>query len=303
MIQKLNHFKSDPYTVYLEGLAPSGRRSMKSLLKGVLKEMDFHGRPESFPWEKMRYVHLVRIRTLLKKQGKSSNTINTAISAIKGVIRSGFNMGLISADNYLRSKSVKHINIHQSLVGRSLKKSEIKKMIAVCKRDKCAMGVRDAAVIALMVSTGLRRSEVVSINCEDFNDKQDSLIIHHGKGDKKRLAILTAPTQKILKQWVQLRAVKVGALFTRTINNQPTNKRISAQTIYNIIDNRSKQAGLEKCSPHDLRRTLVTHLLDLGTDLNTVRQIIGHENINTTVRYDRRDELIRNKIIINLSII
>jgi site-specific recombinase XerD len=65
--------------------------------------------------------------------------------------------------------------------------------------------------------------------------------------------------------------------------------RLSDQTIYNVIDRRAAQAGLiKKTTPHDMRRTFVSDLLDVGVDLSTVSKMAGHEDTNTTMRYDRR---------------
>jgi integrase/recombinase XerD len=64
---------------------------------------------------------------------------------------------------------------------------------------------------------------------------------------------------------------------------------MNSQGIYDLLKKRSEQAGIENCSPHDLRRTFVTRLLESGIDINTVRQLAGHTDIQTTARYDLRD--------------
>ena len=298
---KSKQFSTDPFTVYLDSLSPSGRRSMNSQLMGVLKLMEYNGSGENFPWSNLRYVHLVKLRTLLQEQGKTANTVNTTLAAIKGVIRTAFNLGEIAADDYLRCNSVKQIKSHSLPVGRSLKPAEIKKLISVCKRDKTAIGIRDTAIIALMLSTGLRRSEVIQLDTADFIEKQSLILIRKGKGNRQHLAVITVSTRALLNKWLKQKSNQSKALFTRVIHNIPSENRISAQSIYNIINSRAKQAGLDKLTPHDLRRTLVTRLLDKGIDLNTVRQIIGHQNIHTTARYDRRDDALNHKIIKNLA--
>ena len=102
------------------------------------------------------------------EQGKSANTVNMTMAAISGVMRTAFNMGLIGSDEYMRVKLIKRVNSHKLPVGRELKQKEIKKMLACCKRDKDTLGVRDAAIIAVMLSTGLRRTEVVGLSTEIF---------------------------------------------------------------------------------------------------------------------------------------
>jgi len=68
------------------------------------------------------------------------------------------------------------------------------------------------------------------------------------------------------------------------------NRQLSSHAVYEIIRHRADQAQIEKCRPHDLRRTFVTQLLEAGVDINTTRQLAGHTDIQTTVRYDFRDE-------------
>ena len=288
-IKQLNTSKDDPFTLYLAGLAPSGRRSMKSQLAGVLKLMGYTDDPAQFPWRNLKYGHVVKLRYILIEQGKSANTVNTTMAAISGVMRTAFNMGLISSDDYMRVKLIKRVNNHKLPVGRELKQQEIKKMLACCKRGKNTLGIRDAAIIAVMLSTGLRRSEVVGLNIEDYDVNNMTLVVNHGKGNRQRLAHISVPAKKLLQKWLKLRSDKTGTLFTRVIADDPTDHKLSAQAIYNLIRLRSEQAGIEHCAPHDLRRTLVTRLLDMGVDINTVRQIVGHQNINTTARYDKRD--------------
>lgn len=65
-------------------------------------------------------------------------------------------------------------------------------------------------------------------------------------------------------------------------------QRLSALRVYGIVKGRAREAGIEPCSPHDLRRTFVTRLLEQGVDFNTARQLAGHEHIQTTALYDRR---------------
>ncbi|MDH5571723.1 MAG: site-specific integrase [Gammaproteobacteria bacterium] len=303
LIKQLSNTEDDPFTLYLNSLAPSGRRSMKSQLIGILRLMGYLDDPTCFPWANLKYVHIVKIRNLLLEQGKSANTINTTIAAINGVMRTGFNIGLLSADEYMRIKLIKRVNSHKLPVGRELKRSELKRMLACCKRDNDALGIRDAAIIGLMVSTGLRRSEVASLNIEDYSVKDGSLIVQQGKGNRQRMTFITPHAKKLMLKWMKLRAVATGILFSRVVSCVPTDNKLSGQSIYNIIKARSEQAGIERCSPHDLRRTLVTRLLDTGIDINTVRQIVGHQDVNTTARYDRRNEQINSTVIRKLDIL
>lgn len=148
-----------------------------------------------------------------------------------------------------------------------------------------------------MLSTGVRRAEIVAIDYEDYDRRSGVIEVKQGKGARGRVLSITPSTKRILNRWLKLRGAFDGALFTRIVSNEVTVRRLSAQAIYNIVRARAEEAGIEYCTPHDLRRTLVTRLLESGVDLNTVRKIIGHTDINTTARYDQRRDDSRRKII------
>ena len=107
-------------------------------------------------------------------------------------MRSCFNLGLIKADQLLLLNNVKPMRGQRLPSGRSLTASEISRLFRVCQQDKSIAGKRDHALIALMLATGLRRSEVVAINIDDYNSRTGLLNIHQGKGSKQRLAYLNS---------------------------------------------------------------------------------------------------------------
>jgi len=78
---------------------------------------------------------------------------------------------------------------------------------------------------------------------------------------------------------------------------------MTTQSLYDLLKKRSIEANVEHCSPHDCRRTFVTRLLEYGIDINTVRQLAGHSDIQTTARYDLRDEKEQRKAIKRTSFI
>ena len=150
-----------------------------------------------------------------------------------------------------------------------------------------------------MLATGIRRSEVIAINTGDYNTRSGQLNIQSGKGNKQRTVYINAESRKIVKQWLNIINQQINqkqesrelALFnpiTKTGSIQ--SRQLSSHAVYEIIRHRAEQAGIEPCRPHDLRRTFVTQLLESGVDINTTRQLVGHTDIQTTARYDLRDE-------------
>jgi len=283
--------QTDPVTLYLQGLVPTGRRSVKSLLKTASAILDFEGELEVMPWSIIEYQHLASIRNTLQEQQKSANTINLTLSALKGVMKACFNLKLISADQLLLLNDIKRVRGKRLPSGRSLSKQDIKKIYRACEKDKTTAGKRDQAIIATMLASGIRRSEVTNITLEDYNTRNGQLNIQAGKGNKQRTAYINTESRQIIRKWLNVRGTEAGALFNPvTKSNSIQYRKISSQSIYGIIRQRAEQAKIEPCRPHDLRRTFVTHLLEAGIDINTARQLAGHSDIQTTARYDLRDE-------------
>ncbi len=290
-IQFLESDEDDPVTLYLEGLAITGRRSMRSLLHKASDVFGFEGELTKMPWPLLQYQHIAKLRAELQNEGKAANTINLSIAACRGVMKACFNLGLIKADQLMLINEVKRVRGKKLPSGRKLLEREIKALIGVCKRDKTIAGRRDLAVVTLMLSTGLRRSEVVSLNIDDYNSRNGELTVKAGKGNKQRLVFIQVDARQLIKPWLNCRGKSAGQFFY-PINNKIAiiQRQMTTQSLYDLIKKRSVDAGINHCSPHDLRRTFVTRLLESGIDINTVRQLAGHSDIQTTARYDLRDD-------------
>jgi site-specific recombinase XerD len=288
--------KTDPVTLYLQGLAPSGRRAVKSLLTSAVPILGFTGTLETIPWSVVEYQQVALVRNTLKQRGKATNTINLTLAALRGVMKASFNLGLIGADQLLLINDLRPVRGQSLPSGRSLSVCEIEKLLRTCFKDKTVVGVRDHAVISLM--TGLRRSEIIAIQLDDINFRTGLLNIASGKGNKQRATFINAECRAVLSHWRKKRGNHAGTLFnpvskTGTILNKP----LTGQSIHDIVGLRATQAKLGHVRPHDLRRTFVTRLLEAGVDINTTRQLAGHSDIQTTARYDFRDSKVQKRAI------
>jgi len=285
----LNTDKPSPVTLYLDGLAPSGQRSMRSLLVTAANIFEFEGNLERMPWPLLQYHHFAQVISTLKANGKATNTINLTLAACKGIMKACFNLGLITAEHLMQINDIKRVRGKKLPSGRCLTQQEIRSLIAVCKRDKTILGKRDLAIITLILATGLRRSEVTNLQLSDYNTRNGELIVKAGKGNKQRIVYLQKDARHLIKLWLNHRGKEAGVIFYTINNSQILNKKMTTQSLYYVLKKRSKEAKINNCSPHDLRRTFVTRLLESGIDINTVRQLAGHSDIQTTTRYDLRD--------------
>jgi integrase/recombinase XerD len=287
-------------TLYLGNLAPSGRRSMCSLLQQVAVLNKWSGPLEQMPWLTLRYEDVSTIRAELRQANKSPNTINTTLAAIRGVLKAGFLSGQFPALEWQRIQSIDRVPGKSLPAGRQLRSAEITRLFKACQCNP-HLGIRDAAILAVLAYAGLRRSELASLNLADYGRRNGQLIVREGKGQRQRDLILPMVARDYLRQWLQDRGSSPGPMFCQLANDGQCllAQRLSALRIYGIVKRRAKEAGIAPCSPHDLRRTFVTRLLDQGVDFNTARQLAGHGHIQTTALYDRRHIKIQRQVMVN----
>ena len=120
-----------------------------------------------------------------------------------------------------------------------------------------------------------------------------------GKGNKERRAFMPEHVWQRIHQWTEtIRGEQEGALFTRIrIGDDVTSQRMTPQAVYYILEQRRTDSCIDTCAPHDLRRTFASMMLDNGEDLITLRDAMGHANVTTTQKYDRRrDERLRKAV-------
>ncbi len=245
---------------------------------------------ENFEWSSMRYEHVVALRSRLSESGLSPASVNATLCAIRGVAREAWNLGLMSTDDYTRIDGVKGLRSSRLPSGRMLSPGEIAALFQACRADKTAAGRRDAAILGLLLGAGLRRAECAGLQLSDFNREEASLRVR-GKGDKERLTYLNNGALDALLDWLVVRGNAAGPLLTRVNQRgmiQPGG--LTDQAIYNALAKRASEAEVAHFSPHDLRRTTASNLIDLTGDLSAVQGLLGHASVNTTVRYDMRGE-------------
>jgi len=142
------------------------------------------------------------------------------------------------------------------------------------------MPLRDAAILELFYSSGLRLSELASLNVADLDVYTESVRVL-GKGRKERVCPVGAPALEAVSQYRSVAKVQTGPLF---INK--SRRRISARSIWLILKRYLRHTSIPiALSPHKLRHSFATHLLDRGADLRSVQALLGHASLSTTQIY------------------
>ncbi len=148
-------------------------------------------------------------------------------------------------------------------------------------------GMRDKAMIETMYSAGLRVAELVGMNLSDW-DQDANILRVRGKGRKERIAPLGSYATAALHKWLKVRRVAADAKPTDqdAIFLNRFGKRLTTRSVGRMLEKYVKFTGLDtKASPHTMRHTFATHLLDGGADLRSVQELLGHKSLSTTQIY------------------
>ena len=282
-----------PARLYLAGLHASGRRAMAAKLRTVARIVGLS--PDEIRWSGLGPEVISVVRALMLERRYAPSTINATLSALKGVAHAAWQLKQLKSDEYQRIRDVKGVRGSRLPRGRALSDREVSRLVDACVRDTSTAGTRDLALITLLGSGGLRRSEATSLDLSHFDDEAGTLRVR-GKGDKERLVYLDRVSLRVLNGWLDVRGHVAGPLL-RPISKsgEVEPRRLSDQAVYNALRKRAREARVRAFSPHDLRRTCITNMLDRGGDLSVVQDIAGHSSISTTKIYDRRGEAAKRR--------
>lgn len=218
-----------------------------------------------------------RIRSWLARfQGKAKATRRRKLSSLKTffkyLVREGYNKTnpVLGISGPKRDKKLPMF----------LDKGQIVRLLEA-PPDNNLLGLRDRAILETLYSGGIRVSELVGLDIDDVDFIGEALKVK-GKGKKERLVPIGGPAVSALKKYIDSRGTKdIKAVFTNKFG-----KRLSTRTIQRVVAKYIRKAYLQgHISPHSLRHTFATHMLDAGSDLRSVQELLGHESISTTQIY------------------
>ena len=229
---------------------------------------------KSFSDIKKQHIHQYLYLLSIKKY--SNRTVSRKLASIKSLF------------NFLMKQKILNHNIVKSVP--SLRKD--KKLPIFLTQDQVSLllnfsdsdDIKDILILEIFYSTGVRISELVRIKIEDIDLKNNSINIL-GKGNKKRVVIIGNYAKKKIENYLNYKHKKnFGFLFSNLRKSK--NKHISERTVFNIVKKyASRVTQNEKISPHSLRHTFATHLLNNGADLMSVKELLGHKDLSSTQIY------------------
>lgn len=280
---------ASPYSLYLSRLSANSKKSISSQLRSVAKIMDWPVDDVS-RFNRVNYQDMLQIRAMLQHEGWAARSINRAQVAIRSIVKIAVMMKLADSEQLSQLSSLSQLK-HAEYPGTALTQKQVQVLFALLARSRTETGIRNIAMFAVLLGTGLRRSELVALELKDFDANKQTLLVRNGKGNKSRTVFLPDWSLNHLKNWLTLRSRQPGYLFcpVQASGKVKLTTGLSVWLVLRLVKTKLQRIGVENASPHDLRRTFITRLLEQNVDLNTVRQMAGHASITTTTIYDKRD--------------
>lgn len=216
----------------------------------------------------------------LMDRGDTASTVNTGLSALRSFYRFALARGLVSKDPAHMVKGPKK----RKPLPQFVKESEINELLDQTEWSDNYKDVRARTIIIILYETGLRRSELVGLDDKDVDFSAMQMKVT-GKRNKQRIIPFGKELAEQLHQYMACRDEQISknseALFLSTKGN-----RISVSEVYRVVrENLSKVTSLKKRSPHVLRHSFATAMLNHDAGLESVRQLLGHESLETTEIY------------------
>lgn len=251
------------FDLELRGLSKNTQEEY--LTRAKLFQQHF-GKPATELGEKEIREFLHYLSTTKKLTPASINTYNSGLRFLYGVT---LNISL----NYKQIPRQKQLRKIPDI----LTTEEVQRLFDACEnlRDKC--------ILMTVYGSGLRLSDVANLKVSDIDSQKMRILIRNGKGGKDRYALLSQSNLKVLREYWKSYRPKDWLFYSR---NKCTNSHITTRAIENLFHKYKSKAGItKKVSVHTLRHCFATHLLEAGTNIFHIKQLLGHSNIRSTCFY------------------
>ena len=218
----------------------------------------------------------------LSEAGYAKTTIARRLASLRSFFRFGQREGWVEQNparplrNPRKGRSLPHV----------LSTEEVARLLTAPPANT-PMGLRDRAILETLYSAGLRVSELVGLNDGDLQ-LQEGLVRVRGKGRRERLAPLGSYAIRALRQWLRVRPPDLSGASAsdRPVFVNRFGRRLTTRSVGRMLEKYLRQTGLDqRTSPHSLRHSFATHLLDRGADIRSVQELLGHKSISTTQIY------------------
>ncbi len=218
----------------------------------------------------------------LNSEGLKARSVNRKLTALRSFYKFLFKTGQIKSNPANGIKGMKVPKHHQI----PYSTEEMRLLLDQFEFKPGFSGIRDKAVLQTFYDTGIRRAELIALSVADVNLRQGRIKVR-GKGNKERIVPLLPELQETLREYLRIREEKFG----QPVPSDPffltdSGKKLYEMLVYRLINHYiSIVSNKEKKSPHMLRHSFATHMLNNGADLNTIKELLGHAGLAATQHY------------------
>ncbi len=249
--------------------------SAHTVLNYKLDLADFAKFLGAVPIENVDYLLLRKYLAVLKEKKLGNRSVGRHLSSLRSFFKFLMREGFIKS-NPIASVSSPKLDKHLPLF---LTEEEVVKLIEF-PASASVLSLRDRAMLETFYSTGMRISELVGLNLEDV-DFISGVVKVLGKGKKERIVPIGDKAISVIRSYLDKRKQQTSALFLNK-----SGRRLTTRGVRGIVDKYMHTAGLRQgVSPHTLRHSFATHMLNRGADLRCVQELLGHANLSTTQIY------------------
>ncbi len=264
------------FLAYLEKEKFFSHHTISAYRRDIQRFLLFLKSKKVFSAKLASYELLIEYIRILRESGYANVSVVRMVNAIRSFFR------FLYFEEYIEDSIILDFPVPkaQDKIPEILDPDEVETLLAQAD-ESTVIGLRNKAIMKLLYDSGLRVSEVCDLNISDMH--RDFIAIR-GKGNKDRIVPVGSRALATLEVYIKKHRSKSPdspALFVSS-----TGKRIDRVTIWRFIKNYATSAGIQKSiSPHTLRHSFATHLLEKGTDIRVIQEILGHEEIQTTSKY------------------
>lgn len=231
-------------------------------------------------FEEVDYKLLRSYLNLMFNKKYSSKTVSRNLSSLRTFFKYLLKMGIIKTNPMVLISNPKE----EKKLPTYLNYKQLESILDMPDKNT-VIGLRDACILELLYSTGVRVGELVNIQIKDIDFSQNRIKIL-GKGNKERYVLFGKKCYDLINDYLDNSRLKLIKEVTDYLFLNQRGTRISVRTVEMIVDDVVRKSSIKfNVSPHTLRHTFATHMLDNGADLNSVSELLGHSSLNTTAIY------------------
>jgi site-specific recombinase XerD len=277
----------------LPDLEQSKNAVLQSLAAASSQESYRHAIDEFIGWYcseprlSLNRTVVLRYRYFLEQKSLAPSTINVRLAAVRRLAYEASDTGLLSpelAAGIRRVKGAKRLGVR---IGNWLTVDQSRSLLREASVDNLR-GKRDRAILALLLGCGLRRAELVGLETEDFQVREEHWVIADlvGKGKHIRTVPVPAWAKRAVDEWTTAAGIKGGMIFRRVSRlGKIWGAGITPKAIWHVVKAAAKRASIKNLAPHDLRRTCARLCHVAGGELEQIQFLFGHASVETTERY------------------